>query len=146
MRKRRAPRSSLTRGPASGCTAPAISAVARRTKLLHFVGRADSQIKSRGYRIELGEIETVLGAVPGIAECAVVGVASGDFDGTAICAAWASRAGAELDPRQLRAALADALPAYMIPSRWLNLPQLPKNANGKIDRPAVRDSFAAGHG
>ena len=114
--------------------------------LLHFIGRADSQIKSRGYRIELGEIETVLGAVPGIAECAVVGVASGDFDGTAICAAWASRAGAELDQRQLRTALADALPTYMIPTRWLNLPQLPKNANGKIDRPALRDSFAAGQG
>ncbi len=41
--------------------------------LLHFVGRADSQIKSRGYRIELGEIEIALSAVPGIAECAIVG-------------------------------------------------------------------------
>ncbi len=110
--------------------------------LLHFVGRADSQIKSRGYRIELGEIETALTAVPGVAECAVVGVASESFEGTSICAAWASRAGAELDRMQLRASLAQALPAYMLPSRWLQLAELPKNANGKIDRPALRDRFA----
>ena len=110
--------------------------------LLHFVGRADSQIKSRGYRIELGEIETALTAVPGVAECAVVGVASESFEGTSICAAWAPRAGAELDRMRLRASLAQALPAYMLPSRWLQLPELPKNANGKIDRPALRDRFA----
>ena len=109
--------------------------------LLHFIGRADSQIKSRGYRIELGEIETALTAVVGVAECAVVGVESGGFDGTAICAAWAPRAGADLETKQLRASLSEALPAYMLPSRWLRLPELPKNANGKIDRPALREGF-----
>lgn len=112
------------------------------TGLLHFIGRADSQIKSRGYRIELGEIETALTAVPGVAECAVVGVQSDGFEGTAICAAWSSRAGAQLDRVQLRTSLAHSLPAYMLPSRWLELPELPKNANGKIDRPALRDRFA----
>ncbi|MBV9336853.1 MAG: amino acid adenylation domain-containing protein [Solirubrobacterales bacterium] len=110
--------------------------------LLHFVGRADSQIKSRGYRIELGEIETALTAVPGVAECAVVGVASESFEGTSICAAWASRAGTKLDRVQLRASLAQTLPAYMLPTRWLQLAELPKNANGKIDRPALRGRFA----
>jgi amino acid adenylation domain-containing protein len=109
--------------------------------LLHFVGRADSQIKSRGYRIELGEIETALTAVPGVAECAVVGVPSGDFGGTAICCSWVSRTGAELDARMLRKSLSEALPAYMLPSRWLELDQLPKNANGKIDRPSLRKKF-----
>ena len=111
--------------------------------LLHFIGRADSQIKSRGYRIELGEIETALSAVPGVAECAIVGIPSGGFDGTAICAAWASRPGAALDPQQLRTSLSDALPAYMLPTRWLELTELPKNANGKIDRPALKERFAS---
>jgi len=112
--------------------------------LLHFLGRADSQIKSRGYRIELGEIETTLTALRGVAECAVVGVPSGGFDSTAICCAWVSREDAELDPKHLRAALSKALPAYMLPSRWLELTELPKNANGKIDRPALRQRFATG--
>jgi amino acid adenylation domain-containing protein len=110
--------------------------------LLHFIGRADSQIKSRGYRIELGEIETAVTAIPGIAECAVVGVSSDSFEGTAICCAWVSRPNAELDPRKLRGSLADVLPSYMLPSRWSEFTELPKNANGKIDRPALRKEFA----
>jgi amino acid adenylation domain-containing protein len=111
--------------------------------LLHFVGRADSQIKSRGYRIELGEIETNLATVAGVAECAVVGVPSTGFEGTAICCAWVSRPDADLDPMRLRASLSQALPTYMLPSRWLPLEELPKNANGKIDRPALRQRFAS---
>lgn len=109
--------------------------------LFHFLGRADSQIKSRGYRIELGEIETALGALPGISECAVVGVDLGGFEGTTIAAAFATDNGGELTAPGLRKQLLEALPAYMLPSRWLELPSLPKNQNGKIDRPALRARF-----
>ncbi len=44
--------------------------------LFHYIGRADSQIKSRGYRIELGEIETALSTVAEIKESAVVAIDS----------------------------------------------------------------------
>lgn len=110
--------------------------------LLHFVGRADSQIKSRGYRIELGEIETALNRVDGLAESAVVAVHSGGFEGTAICCAYAPVAGVELAPPALRTQLSAVLPAYMLPTRWSVLDALPKNVNGKIDRAALRDRFA----
>jgi acyl-coenzyme A synthetase/AMP-(fatty) acid ligase len=43
---------------------------------------------------------------------------------------------------ELRAALAATLPRYMLPTRWLELDQLPKNANGKIDRVRLRDMLA----
>jgi amino acid adenylation domain-containing protein len=108
--------------------------------LVHFLGRADSQIKSRGYRIELGEIESALNAVDGVRECAVVGVASNGFEGTSICAAYVS--GGALQPPKLRSALARSLPNYMLPARWMELDVLPKNQNGKIDRPALRERFA----
>lgn len=111
--------------------------------ILHFVGRADSQIKSRGYRIELGEIEAALSTVAGMGECAAIGIPSDGFEGTAICCAWVAGSGAELDSRQLRAALADRIPPYMLPSRWLCLQELPKNVNGKIDRRRLREQFAA---
>ncbi len=106
--------------------------------MFHFLGRADSQIKSRGYRIELGEVETAANAVAGVRECAVVGVESGGFEGTAICCAYA---GEQLDPPALREALTDSLPKYMLPSRWLTLDVLPKNVNGKIDRKRLREMF-----
>jgi acyl-coenzyme A synthetase/AMP-(fatty) acid ligase len=73
----------------------------------------------------------------------VVGAPSDGFEGTAICCAWAPRAGATLDPVLLRAALADALPSYMLPSRWRAFDELPKNVNGKIDRRLLREMFAA---
>ena len=111
--------------------------------LFYFHGRADSQVKSRGYRIELGEIETALGALGGLLESAVVGVASDGFEGTAICCAYVPRPAAEVTPAELRAGLAKTLPAYMLPARWLTLPVLPKNANGKVDRPALRARFGA---
>ena len=107
--------------------------------VVHFLGRADSQIKSRGYRIELGEIENALNAVDGVRECAVVGVEIGGFEGTTIAAAYATDA--DVEPPALKAALAASLPTYMLPSRWARLDVLPKNQNGKIDRPALRTGF-----
>jgi amino acid adenylation domain-containing protein len=107
----------------------------------YFLGRADSQIKSRGYRIELGEIETALNALEDLKECAVVGVDTEGFEGTAICCAYAPKNGGQVAPPKLREELAKVLPSYMIPSRWMALEVLPKNVNGKIDRRELRERF-----
>ena len=109
--------------------------------LVHFVGRADTQIKSRGYRIELGEIEAALHRLPALREAAVVAVDAGSFEGATICCAYAD-AEAVVSPSTLRRALAALVPSYMLPARWQRFDALPKNANGKIDRPAVRAAFA----
>jgi amino acid adenylation domain-containing protein len=108
--------------------------------LVYFVGRADSQIKSRGHRIELGEVEVAVNSLDAVREVAVVAVETGDFDGKAICCAWAPSEHAGAGER-LRSELQPLLPAYMLPSRWLRLDALPKNANGKIDRRRVRELF-----
>jgi amino acid adenylation domain-containing protein len=108
--------------------------------LVRFLGRADTQIKSRGYRIELGEIETALNTLPDVKESAVVGVAVGGFEGTAICCAYAPVNG-EVQAAQLRRQLKELLPDYMLPMRWKAFDALPKNANGKIDRRALRELF-----
>jgi amino acid adenylation domain-containing protein len=111
--------------------------------VLHYAGRADTQIKSRGYRIELGEIETALSAVEGVGECAVVAVPSEGFEGTTICCAWSAKPQAALDPPALRGALSEALPAYMLPAKWLHLRELPRNVSGKIDRRGLKEMFAS---
>jgi acyl-coenzyme A synthetase/AMP-(fatty) acid ligase len=109
--------------------------------LVYFLGREDSQVKSRGHRIELGEVEAAAGAVAGVHQAAVVGVAAGGFEGTAICCAFVPDDSATPSVGDVRAALRAALPPYMIPTQWLVLSSLPTNANGKVDRPRLRQLF-----
>jgi acyl-coenzyme A synthetase/AMP-(fatty) acid ligase len=110
--------------------------------LIYFVGRADTQIKSRGYRIELGEIETALNSLNDLREVAVVAIQAGGFEGSMICCAYAPAAESQdVTPVTLRKAIARLVPSYMLPHRWMRYDSLPRNANGKIDRPALRDRF-----
>ncbi|MGH7568801.1 MAG: amino acid adenylation domain-containing protein [Gemmatimonadales bacterium] len=109
--------------------------------LVTYVGRADTQIKSRGYRIELGEIETALHSLGILRECAVVAVPTEGFEGMAICCAYVPNAADGVPPARLREGIAQIVPNYMLPSRWQDLDALPKNVNGKIDRPALRALF-----
>jgi amino acid adenylation domain-containing protein len=110
--------------------------------LVYFVGRADTQIKVRGYRIELGEIETALNSIGTLQECAVVAVANENFGGWMICCAYVARKGEEVAPNALREHLKKLIPSYMFPVRWRAYEGLPKNANGKIDRPRLKEKFA----
>ena len=111
--------------------------------LLHFIGRLDSQIKSRGYRIELGEIETALNAVPCVQEGAIVALNTNGFEGSAICCAYVPASGSDVTPAVLRHELSTRLPSYMLPARWLAFERFPRNANGKIDRPRLKEVFAS---
>ena len=132
------------RAPASGARIYKTGDLGRASddRLVYFLGRRDTQIKSRGYRIELGEIESALSAVPQVRESAVVGVESEGFEGWTICCAYVSDEPNEVTVHDVKEKLREALPSYMLPSRWLVLTELPKNANGKIDRRALRESFA----
>jgi acyl-coenzyme A synthetase/AMP-(fatty) acid ligase len=109
--------------------------------LVYYLGRADSQIKSRGYRIELGEIETALHSLGCLRECAVVAIDSEGFEGKAICCAFVCLPDSPVTPAFLSKGLSGLVPAYMLPSRWMIFDRLPQNANGKIDRPKLREAF-----
>jgi acyl-coenzyme A synthetase/AMP-(fatty) acid ligase len=113
----------------------------RADGLFELVGRADTQIKSRGYRIELGEVEAALGTLPGLRESAVVAIPTDGFEQWLICCAYVPLPGAAPTPASLRAALARLLPGYMLPARWQEQAALPRNPNGKVDRPRLRQEF-----
>ncbi|WP_223778478.1 non-ribosomal peptide synthase/polyketide synthase [Streptomyces sp. 135] len=100
---------------------------------LHFVGRADDQIKIRGFRVEPAEIEARLTAHPAVAE-AVVSLY--EDSGRKRLAAHLVPAGAAELPSaaELRAHLAAGLPDYMLPAAFVTVPELPLTANGKVDR------------
>ncbi|MEK3918735.1 amino acid adenylation domain-containing protein [Paenibacillus sp. FSL K6-2393] len=101
-----------------------------------FIGRIDNQAKIRGYRIETGEIESQLLRVEGVRE-AVVLVRSDANGQKALCAYYTPDTSAELLVNDLRSALAQDLPGYMIPSYFVELERLPLTPNGKMDRKAL---------
>ena len=107
---------------------------------IHYVGRADLQIKHQGYRIELGEIEHALNCVDGVDEAAAVYQANGP--NSRIVGVVASTR--DLAPGEVRRALVDALPKFMVPERVVVVRQLLKNANGKIDRQAIAAALGSG--
>jgi amino acid adenylation domain-containing protein len=109
--------------------------------MIYLLGRTDSQIKSRGYRIELGEVETAIHAVPGVEDVAVVAIESGGLEGKSICCAYVPFANAGLSVAAIKQQLAKALPRYMIPVRWMALEAMPRNRNGKTDRPLLTQWF-----
>jgi len=109
--------------------------------LFYMHGRADFQIKSRGYRIELGEIEAALHGFKELREVAVVAMDTGGFEGATICCAYEPMEDIEVTSVQLRKRLEKILPAYMIPTRWMKYPKIPRNANDKIDRRLLANRF-----
>jgi amino acid adenylation domain-containing protein len=108
---------------------------------VYLIGRSDSQIKSRGYRIELGEIEAAVHAISGVQDAAVVVIGAEGSEDRTICCAYVSRPGLDFSPLALKRQLTATLPRYMMPQRWMALGQMPRNANGKTDRPFLRQQF-----
>jgi amino acid adenylation domain-containing protein len=102
---------------------------------LDYLGRIDHQVKIRGFRIELGEVEAQLRRDPAVREAVVV--AHEGPAGTSLLAYVSPRQGDTLDGASLKAALALALPDYMLPAAISVLEALPLNANGKVDRNAL---------
>ncbi|MEA2174632.1 MAG: hypothetical protein QOD00_2224, partial [Blastocatellia bacterium] len=103
---------------------------------MEFLGRLDQQVKIRGYRIELGEIETALAAHQGVRESVVI--VREDEPGEKRLVGYVV-AGGEPAPTtsELHGFLKEKLPAYMLPSSFVFLDQLPLTANGKLNRGAL---------
>lgn len=103
---------------------------------LEILGRRDHQVKVRGYLVHPGEIEGALVEHPAIREAAVTTWA--DPDGEIRLAAYVvPHATPAPYPGVVRRYLQARLPAYMVPSAFVNLETLPLNANGKVDRRAL---------
>jgi malonyl-CoA/methylmalonyl-CoA synthetase len=105
------------------------------------LGRTNIDIlKTGGHKVSALEIEEALREHPVVAECAVVGVPDPEW-GERVAAAVVLKDGGALDLPSLRAWARALLAAHKIPSRLLVLDALPRNAMGKVMKPAVAAMF-----
>ncbi len=108
---------------------------------IDFLGRRDAQVKIRGFRVELGEIEATLADHPSVRAAAVV--ARRDGAGEIRLVAYVATGEEPVGGPALRAFLRERLPAFMIPADLFEMPRLPITPNGKIDRRALPEAYAA---
>ena len=105
---------------------------------LHFLRREDDQVKIAGYRIELGEIEAAILHETGAAFVVVdAAPLRGDLD-ELVCVlptAFAPR------KKAIRQAIRAVLEPHKLPKVWKFQDSLPLNANGKIDRAALKANW-----
>lgn len=104
------------------------------------VGRSKDLIISGGYNVYPAEIEGFINEMPGVAESAVVGVPHPDF-GEAGVALVIARPGAQIDADQVIAALKGQLANFKIPKHCRVVPELPRNAMGKVQKNLLREEY-----
>jgi malonyl-CoA/methylmalonyl-CoA synthetase len=114
---------------------------------LRISGRGKDLIISGGFNVYPAEVEGAIEALPGVAECAVIGVPHPDF-GEGVVAVVIPKPGAQLDEREMQKALTSELAKYKLPKRIYVTDSLPRNAMGKVQKKDLRerhkDTFAAG--
>jgi D-alanine--poly(phosphoribitol) ligase subunit 1 len=115
-----------------------------RDDLLFFEGRMDSQVKISGYRIEVGDVEANLLALASVRDAVVTPVIkNGAAQSLAAFIVLSDRTEAshfELT-QALRRQLAERLPVYMLPRKFVFLDAFPLTANGKADRARLAQSL-----
>jgi O-succinylbenzoic acid--CoA ligase len=108
---------------------------------LRVTGRRSDRIVTGGVNVDPAEVEDILRTHPGVHDVSVVGVPDDEW-GEVVAAAAVRRPGQYPDPAELETLARARLTSSKIPRRIVFLDDLPRNANGKVDREAVRGFFA----
>jgi tyrocidine synthetase-3 len=103
---------------------------------IDILGRVDRQVKLRGQRIELEEVETVMAMHVAVKEAVVIKKEMG-ADREFLCGYFTLNTGDAGGQNRVAEELKDhigkQLPHYMVPAHMVEMPELPRRANGKVD-------------
>lgn len=100
-----------------------------------YIGRKDFQIKHQGYRIELGEIEAAAYGIPQMQQCCAV------YDTEQRKIVLFCVLSSPVSERAIYSFMKAKVPKYMLPGKIQLTDSLPLNANGKIDRAALKQKW-----
>jgi amino acid adenylation domain-containing protein len=109
----------------------------RQDGAIEFLGRMDAQVKIAGNRVEVGAVEQAILSSPLVADAAVVVLHAAEREKQLVACVSVTGA-AEKAEAQLRLWLGERLSRASVPQQWIFLDRLPMNANGKLDRTALR--------
>ena len=105
------------------------------------LGRSSVDIlKTGGEKISALEIEEVLRTHGDVVDCAVVGVPDINW-GDRVCAAVVMNTSSNTTGDELRSFTRERLAPYKVPKDFLLVDDLPRNAMGKVTKPAILDFF-----
>ncbi len=107
---------------------------------LHITGRASGKIISGGENIFPAEVEAALRSTGQVQDVCVLGSAHAVW-GEVVLAAYVP-VHAQVSPESLQQAIAPILSRYKQPKQWISLSHLPRNAQGKINRPQLLNQIA----
>ncbi len=108
-------------------------------RYVHLVGRRSDMILRGGLNVYPPEVEAVLLGLDGVREAAVFGLPDPDL-GERVAVAWAGTA----DARALREA-AEVLALFKRPVVWVQVPALPRNTMGKVQKASLRRRYGSPH-
>jgi len=110
-------------------------------RIYRILGRTNIDIlKTGGHKVSALEIEEALRQHPAVAECGVVGIPDAEW-GERVAAAVVLKDGDVLDLQSLRTWARELLAVHKLPSRLLVVDALPRNAMGKVMKPALAALF-----
>jgi acyl-coenzyme A synthetase/AMP-(fatty) acid ligase len=105
---------------------------------LTHLGRKDDRVKIRNFRVDIGEVEAMLAEHPEV-KLASVTAKEDSFGDTRLIAYFVPRNRPAATVTSLREFLGAKLPAYMVPSAFVELAKLPLTGTGKVNRRALPD-------
>ena len=112
---------------------------------VQIVGRGKDLIITGGFNVYPKEVELEIDAIDGVLESAVIGLPHKDF-GEGVTAVVVARDGATLDEGRVLAALDGRLAKFKLPKRVLFVDELPRNAMGKVQKAALRETYGGMYG
>lgn len=112
--------------------------------MVFYEGRMDFQIKLHGYRIELGDIESNLHALTNIQDAVIIPVMKGehaDYLAAFVIMKTKTDQSDFENMQAMKKELAQRIPEYMIPRKFIFLPEFPMTSNGKADRRKLAETL-----